>query len=182
MILSMIPNMLSLARIALAIVLLFIDPYSGWFLLAYLTCGLTDVLDGYLARKLGATSAAGALMDAIGDLLMYGVILYLFLTVFTIPAWLVVWVVNLAAFRLLGWFISWVRLGRLVTHTYLDRFTGILLFALLPVLLFFDLTLETPALIVCTIATVATMEVLVLAFLSRKKDDPVYSVLHLRKK
>ena len=42
-----------------------------WMALAvFLTAGLTDVLDGFVARKLGETSKAGAMLDLLADRLL----------------------------------------------------------------------------------------------------------------
>jgi len=68
-----IPNLLSLLRLALVPVLvaLAIAGQINWFL-ALLAISLTsDMLDGYLARKLRQTSELGARLDSWGDMLTY---------------------------------------------------------------------------------------------------------------
>ncbi len=46
-------------------------PARDWFALAiFLFAGATDVLDGYLARRLGETSAFGAMLDLVADRLL----------------------------------------------------------------------------------------------------------------
>jgi CDP-diacylglycerol--glycerol-3-phosphate 3-phosphatidyltransferase len=65
-----IPNLISLSRIALiyiagTLILL------GWPLVAVLVgvvAGITDYLDGYLARRLGQTTELGAILDRLSDL------------------------------------------------------------------------------------------------------------------
>lgn len=67
-----LPNLLSVSRIVMilaAIALL----YAGWPYLALavgFTGGLTDYLDGYLARKTGRVTELGALLDTSADVLM----------------------------------------------------------------------------------------------------------------
>jgi len=47
-----------------------------WAVIAFVVAALTDFLDGWLARKLGATSVWGAILDPIGDkVLVCGAIL-----------------------------------------------------------------------------------------------------------
>ena len=41
----------------------------------YTFAGLTDVLDGWLARKTGRASEFGARLDSVADLLFYSVLL-----------------------------------------------------------------------------------------------------------
>jgi cardiolipin synthase len=64
-----VPNLLSLARVAIA-------PYLFWALwrghfdgalVAILVAGITDGLDGYLARRLRVSSRTGEVLDPIAD-------------------------------------------------------------------------------------------------------------------
>jgi len=70
-----IPNTLTLMRILSIPVLavIFYLPYS-WSNVAatviFTLAGFTDLLDGYLARRLGQTSAFGAFLDPVADKLM----------------------------------------------------------------------------------------------------------------
>ncbi len=77
-----IPNQLTLLRILLipVFVLVFYLPMSWNNYLACLVftiAAVTDVLDGYLARKLNQTSSLGAFLDPVADKLMVAVVLVL---------------------------------------------------------------------------------------------------------
>jgi CDP-diacylglycerol--glycerol-3-phosphate 3-phosphatidyltransferase/cardiolipin synthase len=77
-----IPNQLTLLRILLipVFVLVFYLPFEGNNLIAFAifaTAAFTDVLDGYLARKLNQTSSLGAFLDPVADKLMVAVVLVL---------------------------------------------------------------------------------------------------------
>jgi CDP-diacylglycerol--glycerol-3-phosphate 3-phosphatidyltransferase len=68
-----IPNLVSLLRILIA-PLLFVFAFlqmDYWFLGALLFSGLTDVLDGMLARKLNLITPLGAHLDSWGDFTIY---------------------------------------------------------------------------------------------------------------
>ena len=73
-----IPNVLTLLRIGLipVFVVFFYLPVH-WSSLAttaiFALAGITDWLDGYLARKLGQTSAFGAFLDPVADKLMVAI-------------------------------------------------------------------------------------------------------------
>jgi CDP-diacylglycerol--glycerol-3-phosphate 3-phosphatidyltransferase len=68
-----IPNVLSLARIAAAPFLLLAGYYGSedLFFILFSLMLISDVLDGYLARKLHQCSKIGSRLDSIGDYLTY---------------------------------------------------------------------------------------------------------------
>src|SRR4026209_966155 len=80
-----LPNILTWIRIAaipLIIVLFYApyhwsDPAEG---LLFAAAGVTDSLDGYLARRLGQTSRLGAFLDPVADKLVVAVALVLLLS------------------------------------------------------------------------------------------------------
>ncbi|WP_415894434.1 CDP-diacylglycerol--glycerol-3-phosphate 3-phosphatidyltransferase [Neptuniibacter sp. PT8_73] len=91
-----IPNILTSLRIVLipVFVLIFYLPYS-WAPIAtgvvFAVAGVTDWLDGYLARKLNQTSPFGAFLDPVADKLMVAISLALLVESYaswwiTIPA------------------------------------------------------------------------------------------------
>jgi CDP-diacylglycerol--glycerol-3-phosphate 3-phosphatidyltransferase/cardiolipin synthase len=89
-----VPNLITLARLLAipAMVLVFYLPF-GWSDLCaagvFLLAGLTDMLDGYLARRLGQTSRFGAFLDPVVDKLMVAAALVMLVQVHA-TAWLVV--------------------------------------------------------------------------------------------
>src|SRR5690348_18227250 len=80
-----LPNTLTWLRIfaiPLVIVLFYLpnqwaDPAAG---LLFALAGITDSLDGYLARKMGQTSRLGAFLDPVADKLIVAVALVLLLS------------------------------------------------------------------------------------------------------
>ena len=81
--LKQIPNLLTLARLALTPYLFLLmsrHDYRG-LLWPFALVGLTDVLDGYLARRWRAASRLGAILDPLADkILLSGTFLVLALT------------------------------------------------------------------------------------------------------
>jgi cardiolipin synthase len=65
-------NQLTILRIMLipAFVLLVVDGYLGWALIVFLTAGVTDALDGLIARRAGQRTALGAWLDPMADKLL----------------------------------------------------------------------------------------------------------------
>lgn len=70
-----IADMLTILRIAGTLVLAFFHPLSAAFFWVYALAGLTDVLDGWIARRTHTASDFGARLDSIADLMFYAVML-----------------------------------------------------------------------------------------------------------
>jgi CDP-diacylglycerol--glycerol-3-phosphate 3-phosphatidyltransferase len=93
-----LPNALSFARMAVLPPVLYLlrrgDPQSDrWALAILLVAGLTDLLDGWLARRRGAVSASGKVVDPLADkILIGGLVIYLALER-EFPMWLLVAIV-----------------------------------------------------------------------------------------
>ena len=65
-----IPNLLSMSRIVLCLPLLLVDAITLPFWTLYVTAGLTDMLDGFLARRWGVESKFGARLDSLADFVL----------------------------------------------------------------------------------------------------------------
>lgn len=90
-----IPNALTFGRILMIpLCLWFLDkdtPTSGfWAAIVFTVAALTDVLDGYLARKLDVVSVLGKLTDPLADKLIVMASLVWMVPMGRIPAWIVV--------------------------------------------------------------------------------------------
>ena len=80
-----IPNILSSSRIILAFFLLAVKPLSPPFFLIYLLCGITDMVDGLIARRFSVTSSLGSKLDSIGDIVLTLITLYIVLPIVQLP-------------------------------------------------------------------------------------------------
>ncbi|MBB3036293.1 cardiolipin synthase [Hoyosella altamirensis] len=92
-----VPNMLSLLRLAavpLFLVLLLVYEADGWALVVLVVSGISDWLDGKLARLLNQVSRYGALLDPIADRLFMVVIPIAFAMRDFIPWWVVLLLVG----------------------------------------------------------------------------------------
>ena len=89
--LSHLPNVITLARVALVPVLILLLKEQDYTaaLIVFVIAGLSDALDGYLAKRLNVQSRLGAVLDPAADKLLL-VSTYVMLTVLGhIPFWLV---------------------------------------------------------------------------------------------
>ena len=94
-VLSQIPNLLTLLRIAAAplLVLLLRERAYGWSLVLFLAAGISDGLDGYLAKRYHWESRFGAMLDPIADKLLIFCAYVMLALLGDIPFWLLVLVV-----------------------------------------------------------------------------------------
>ncbi|MFB9956566.1 CDP-alcohol phosphatidyltransferase family protein [Cellulomonas denverensis] len=130
----LLPDLLTWSRVVVALVLPFIAaPVPA--LIAYLWCGLSDVLDGQLARRWAVDSERGAVLDTIADVAFWvGVLGWLLwrTDVFGPALWVVITGVTViraaAALALRRRVGAWRSI-----HTPLDRITGGVLFVVVPV-------------------------------------------------
>ena len=151
-----IANIITSCRLLGSIGLLFCPVYSACFYGLYIFCGLTDMVDGTIARKTGAASSFGARLDTVADFLFVIASFAKLVSVIRIPAWVWAWAAAIAVVKL----INLVRgiLGRKQIsslHTMVNKATGFCLFLLpltIPVL---DLRYTAP--VVCIMATIAAI-------------------------
>ncbi len=73
-------NVLTVLRMVLSVGMLFL-PYGISFLCVYLVAGLSDMLDGFVARKTNTQSPFGSVLDTVSDLLFCMVSILCFLPV-----------------------------------------------------------------------------------------------------
>ncbi len=99
-----LPNALTLLRILMIPAFLIGIIYGQLFLALglFILAGLTDLLDGYLARRLGQKTTLGAYLDPVADKLLLTVAFIALGAVGALPAWLAVIAVSKDVFVSLG--------------------------------------------------------------------------------
>ncbi len=99
-----IPNILTLLRVILVpvIVILLIDESYFQSLVVLTISGLTDVLDGFLARRLNMQTILGAYMDPIADKALISSCYIALAITGIIPSWLAVIIISRDVIILLG--------------------------------------------------------------------------------
>ena len=150
-------NTILLFRIAAGIVLLFCPAFSPAFYVFYIAAGLSDMLDGFVARKTDTVSKLGARLDTIADFVFVVVCLIKLLPVLRIPAWLYAWIRIIAFIKAMNIVSGFAVQKRFVAvHSVMNKATGTLLF-LLP-LTIPAAPLKYSAIVVCAVATFAAIQ------------------------
>ena len=131
-----LPNLISCSRIALSVVLLFLIDKPVLFTIVYFLCGISDIMDGYLARSLNAKTTLGIKLDSLGDFIFY--IVWLFVLLAYVDngnsGLIIVCVVIVAIIRATNLTITRIKFKQWnVIHTIGNKLTGLVLFILLPI-------------------------------------------------
>lgn len=103
-----IPNILTIFRILASLLIVMVS--DKYFFPLYFFSGITDILDGWIARKMNWTSRFGTLLDSLADLLFWGALVIVLI-------------------RCITYLIGCFRFHQFASlHTYLNKLTGLLLF------------------------------------------------------
>ena len=150
-------NIITFCRIPLAICLLFLPPFSAGYMVIYLIGGITDMVDGTVARRTGSESLSGSRLDSLADLIFLVLVLVTIIPAVDIPIWLWIWASIIVAIKVINVVSGLVIVDRLVVeHTVMNKVTGMLLFLLPFALLLVDI--QYAAIPVCIAATFAAIQ------------------------
>ena len=153
-----IPNIITLSRIPMAVALPFVQYSPAVFWTLYLLCGLSDVLDGAIARLTGTVSRLGERLDTIADIIFVAVWMLLFIPAIDVGQWLWIWTGVIALIKVVN-VISGLAMkkGFVAKHTPANKATGLLLF-LLPMVLLLEVIKVPYIVLVCLLATFAAIQ------------------------
>ena len=84
---KLLANGITTIRIICSIALLFFQVFSLAFYTLYITAGVSDMMDGWVARRTHTTSELGAKLDTIADIVFVIVCLVKLLPVLNITVW-----------------------------------------------------------------------------------------------
>lgn len=150
-------NIITIVRILCSIAILFCPVFSVAFYALYITAGVSDMIDGWVARKTNTVSAFGAKLDTIADFVFVVVCLIKLLPIMDIPVWLYVWVGVIAVIKIINVVSGYVVQKQFVSvHSLMNKVTGVLLFLFPLTISFIDLKFSATA--VCIIATFVAIQ------------------------
>ena len=150
-----LPNVVSMLRIAGSISLLFCD-VTGWpFWVLYALSGISDMVDGWLARRLHAETKAGAILDSVSDIVFVACCAIRLLPMLEIPTWLWIWAGVIVIIKMVNQVSALVVYKRFCfPHTLANKLTGLLLFLAVPSVFWSVI----PIALVAAIATFAAVQ------------------------
>lgn len=158
-----LPNLITLSRLVSAILLMPICAFSQAFFAIYTYCGISDILDGALARKLHCNDEFGARLDSIADIVFYAVTAFKILPVLCSKLTPSIWYIIIATviIRIISYTVAAIKYRRFASlHTYMNKLTGFLVFTV-PYILFLPFA-ESDCMIISVVAVIAAMEELII--------------------
>ena len=152
-----IANYISISRIIMAIVLLLPKTFSKTFYIIYIYCGLSDILDGFLARKYKITSKFGAKIDSVADMLFVGVSLLKILPVIEISIGIYIWIIIIVLIKVFNIILGYIYYKHLtLLHTIGNKITGLVLFVI-PLMMNF-IHIKILEILICSVATFSAIQ------------------------
>ena len=149
-----LPNILSSLRMVGAVALLLCNVSSSSFWVLYIVCGISDIADGWLARKLKCVTRTGALLDSVADICFVACCAWKLLPILELPQWLWLWAGVIVAIKVVNQLSALVMYGRCCfPHTTANKWAGFLLFIAVP-MTFWSIIPISIAAIVATFAAI----------------------------
>jgi len=149
-------NLITLLRIIFSIILVFLNTGDMFFYILYVLGGLSDVVDGIVARSQKTTSKFGSVFDTIADIIFFGVCAFKIAPSLNIPVYIWIW----AALILLGKIVNiaiclLIKKNPFDYHTKINKVTGVLLFVIPLVTPLININIS--GIVVCLLASIAAI-------------------------
>ncbi len=149
-----LPNIISSFRIAGSLGLLLCDVTGVVYWIIYGLCGISDIVDGWLARRLNCVTKMGALLDSLADICFVACCIWKLLPILVLPQWLWLWAGVIVVIKVVNQLSALVMYGHCCfPHTLANKITGFLLFIAVPM----TLCTIIPIAIVASVATFAAI-------------------------
>ena len=149
-------NFITASRILFSIALWFFPAFSQAFYVLYIAGGISDMIDGAVARKTGTVSKLGSRLDTIADIVFTAVCLIKLLPILNTPIWLYIWIAVIAFIKAANIAAGYIRQKEFISvHSAMNKVTGGMLFVFPLTLTWIDLRYS--AAVVCVVATTAAV-------------------------
>ncbi|MEG0469205.1 MAG: CDP-alcohol phosphatidyltransferase family protein [Longicatena sp.] len=168
-------NVITCSRIVFAILIVSSPVYSATFWLCYLWCGISDILDGFLARKFGQQSAVGAKLDSIADFVFAIAILVVVAKNIHLPMYLWWCIVTITFLRLISYSIGFYKYRTFSSlHTLMNKVTGASIFTFPILNICFGL--DIAGIMICIVAFLSSLEEMAIMIKSKELNCDIKSI------
>ena len=150
-------NYISISRVIMSIILAITETFSIAFYIIYIYCGISDILDGFIARKSKNTSRMGARLDSASDIIFVIVAIIKILPALNLSKVIIIWIVIIALIKVINVICAYICYKKLVLpHTIANKITGFILFIAPFIIL--NTNSIVFEIIICNIATFAAVQ------------------------
>ena len=150
-------NIITSLRIICSIMLLFCPVFSAPFYILYITAGITDMIDGTVARKTNTVTEFGSKLDTTADFIFAVVCMIKIIPVLNVETWIYLWIGFIAIVKVINIVSGYVVQRKFVAvHSIMNKIAGALLFVMPLTLKFIELRYS--AVVICAVATFAAIQ------------------------
>lgn len=170
-----IPNCISVSRMIFSLSMIFVKPLSLAFYAIYIICGLSDIMDGFIARKTWTSSKLGEKLDTMADMIMVGVLLVVLYPIVNIGIEIAIWIISIGIIRLASMIIVFKKYKTFaMLHSYGNKITGIVLYIFPIVIPYIHTTVLMY--ISCVVASISAIEELIIQITSSELQVNIKSI------
>lgn len=172
-------NLITCVRIVLAPVLLSFTAVTKTYLILLTVCGLSDLLDGIVARATKTVSTLGSFLDTVGDVLLYSSAVKLFVLQQPKTFAFLWWMIAAMLMHLCASVIGKMRFQKMYfIHNAASKVWGVMMF-LLPFAIFFRAS-EYWLMGICLAASCSAVDALLIQLFSKRPMPDARSFFSLR--
>ncbi len=157
--------------------------FSEAFFVIYTYCGVSDILDGTLARTMHCSNESGARLDSIADIIFYAVTAFKVYPALCSSLTPLIWCIIAAAalLRIISYSAAAIKYRRFASlHTYMNKLTGFLVFTV-PYVIFLPFA-QLLCLIISTVAVIAAAEELIIHISAGEYNADAKTLFMLKEK
>ena len=152
-----IANYISVSRAIMSLMLLIPDTFSIAFSIIYIYCGISDMLDGFIARKSKNESKIGARLDSASDIIFVIVAMIKILPILNLTNGIIIWGVAIVFIKIVNVTCSYIYYKKIVLlHTIANKIIGFILF--IAPFIIVNTNSKILEITVCSIATFAAVQ------------------------
>ena len=141
----------------MSVLLIITEAFSAAFYIIYICCGISDMLDGFVARKSKNESIIGARLDSAADIVFVIVAMIKLLPILDLTNGIIIWAVVIVFIKIVNVTCSYIYYKEiLLPHTISNKMAGFIIFiASFIIVNTHSLLFE---IIICSIATFAAVQ------------------------
>ena len=151
-----IANYISISRALMSIMLAITETFSIAFYIIYIYCGISDMIDGLIARKSKNESKIGARLDSAADIIFIIVAMIKILPILNLTNGIIIWIVIIVLIKICNIICSFIYKKVVLPHTVANKITGFILFIAPYIIINADSIIFE--IIICCIATFAAVQ------------------------